>query len=285
MKKLLRCFTFAVSFCLLLTTGAMAAIQLPGREQVDAAMKRTLGYDPAVVWQIVDIRQSAIPGVTDAIVSINKQASQHIYLSPDGQNAIIGEMIPFGTNPFAPARAKLSAADGPGRGAANPVIQIVEFSELECKHCKAAQPILNKLAADFPQVRFIFQQFPLPANMHPWAMKAALYTDCAGQDKDAYWRYIDAIFENQDSITPATVEDKLKVLANGAGLDAVRLAACAASPDTEARVQKSLKLGQSMDLASVPTVFINGRRVLAIADIPYSSLKDLVQFEIDHAGR
>lgn len=60
---------------------------------------------------------------------------------------------------------------------------------------------------------------------------------------------------------------------------------CAASPETEARVKKSLALGQSMDVTSIPTVFINGRRVLAIATIPYGSLKELVQFEIDHAGR
>ena len=32
-------------------------------------------------------------------------------------------------------------------------------------------------------------------------------------------------------------------------------------------------------------LFINGRRVLAIAEIPYPMLKNLVQFEIDHAGR
>jgi hypothetical protein len=34
-----------------------------------------------------------------------------------------------------------------------------------------------------------------------------------------------------------------------------------------------------------PTIFINGRRVLSLANIPYESLKKLVQFEIDHAGK
>src|ERR1700740_3422171 len=63
---------------------AKPATALPTTEAVDAAMKRTLGYDPGVSWQIYDISSSAIPGVADVLISINKQAAQHIYLSPDG---------------------------------------------------------------------------------------------------------------------------------------------------------------------------------------------------------
>lgn len=249
-------------------------------------MQRTLGYDPGLTWNILDIRPSSIPGVADVLVSINKQAPQHIYLSPDNQHAIIGEMIPFGTNPFDADRQKLRAADGPTLGSKTPVIEIVEFSDLECPHCKAAAPIMEKLAADFPNVRVTFQQFPLPANLHPWAMKAALYADCAGHtDKAAFWKYIGSVFENQGGIALATADEKLKELATAAGLDASKLAACAETKEAEARVKKSLDLGQALDVTSTPTVFINGRRITAIASIPYEQLKSLMQFEIDHAGK
>jgi protein-disulfide isomerase len=265
---------------------ARPASALPSQADVDAAMKRTLGYDPGVSWQIYDISSSAIPGVSDVLISINKQGAQHIYLSPDGQNAIIGELIPFGTNPFAPARAKLKGAFGPSRGSQNSTIDIVEFSDLECPHCKKAQPIVEKLTADFPQVRFIFQQFPLPASLHPWAMKAAQYADCAGQmNKDAFWKYVDAIFDNQGGIALATADDKLKELATASGLDAAKVSACADSPETAARIKKSTDLGAALEVNETPTVFMNGRRVRGIADIPYEKLKELVQFEIDHAGK
>jgi protein-disulfide isomerase len=268
------------------TAAAKPATVLPTTEDVDAALKRTLGYDPGVTWQIYEITPAAVPGLADVLFAINKQAPQHIYLSPDAQNAIIGEMIPFGTNPFAPARAKLKGAFGPSRGGPNPPIDIVEFSDLECPHCKKSQPILEKLAADFPQVRFIFQQFPLPASLHPWAMKAAQYADCAGQtNKDAFWKYIDAIFENQGGIALATAEDKLKELAIVNGLDAMKVAACADSPETAARIKKSMDLGTALEVNETPTVFMNGRRVRGVADIPYDKLKGLVQFEIDHAGK
>lgn len=263
-----------------------AATLLPSEADIDIALKRTLGYDPAISWQVIEVRPSVIPGVSDVVISINKQNFQHMYVSPDGQNAIIGEMIPFGPNPFAPARSKLQAADGPSLGPAKGSINIVEFSDLECPHCKAAHPIIEKLAADFPQVRIIFQQFPLPKTLHPWAGKAATYADCAGHvNNDVFWKFIGSIFDNQGAIAEATADDKLKELATAAGLDAQKISACAATPETEARVQKSMDLGNILEVSSTPTVFINGRRIQAIANIPYDQLKVLVQFEIDHAGQ
>lgn len=264
--------------------------ELPTKDDVDASMKRNFGYDPSVTWTIYDIRPSAIPHLADVLVAIGrgpeKGQPQHIYVSTETQNAIGGEMIPFGTNPFAPARAKLQAADGPAIGPQAPVISMVEFSDLECPHCKAAQPILEKLAGDFPQVRYVFQQFPLPASMHPWAMKAAEYSDCVAQlNPAAFWKFADSIFENQASIALATADDKLKELATATGLDAARISACAAQPRTEARVKKSMELGESLDVTQTPTLFINGRRVLGISDIPYEQLKNLVQFEINNAGK
>ncbi|HEY6350809.1 MAG TPA: thioredoxin domain-containing protein [Candidatus Angelobacter sp.] len=266
--------------------GAAATAKSPTKDEVDAALRRTLGYDPAVTWVIYDIRPSVIPGVTDVYVGLNKQDPLHIYWDANGQNAVIGQILPFGTDPFAPIRTTLQAADGPALGPQSPAIVIVEFSDLECPHCKVAQPIAEKLAADFPQVRYVFQQFPLPASMHPWALKAAEYADCVSRlNPPVFWKYIDSIFDNQGGIAAATAEDKLKELAGAAGLDPAKISTCAALPQTEARVKKSLQLGESLDVSQTPTLFINGRRVLGLADIPYDQLKNLVQFEINHAGK
>jgi protein-disulfide isomerase len=266
---------------------AAAEKKLLSKETVEASLRRTLGYDSSVSWEILEIRPSIIPGVTEVLVSVNKQQPNRLYISPDGRNAIVvADVIPFGPNPFAPARAKLQAADGPALGPMTPAISIVEFSDLQCPHCKAAQLIVEKLAADFPQVRIVFQQFPLPASLHPWAMEAAEYTDCAARGNPAaFWKYLDAIFENQGSIALATADDKLKELATAAGLDAEKIASCAAAAGTEARVKKSMALGQSLDVKQTPTFFINGRRVLGVTDTPYDQLKKLVQFEMDHAGK
>lgn len=286
-------FLFPVSILFSQTPAAKAALpqkdmagKMPTKDEVDAAMKRTLGYDPAVTWVIYDIRPSDVSGLADVLVSINRQQPQHIYMSSATQSAIIGEMIPFGSNPFAQIRTMLQAANGPAQGSQTPIIMLVEFSDLECPHCKAAQPIVEKLVGDFPQVRYVFQQFPLPASMHPWALKAAEYADCVGRLQPvAFWKYIDTVFENQGSIAAATADDKLKEFATTVGVDAQKISSCAALPETEAKVKKSVDLGQALNVNQTPTLFVNGRRVLGLADIPYEQLKNLVQFEIDHAGK
>jgi protein-disulfide isomerase len=219
------------------------------------------------------------------IVSLNKQSPTHIYFAADRQIAIIGEIIPFGPNPFASVRASLQAADGASRGAGKPAILLVEFTELACPQCKAAQPILEKLAADFPQVRLVYQPFPLPAP-YPCGLKAAGNADCAGRmDNNRFWKYVDSVFENQAGIASADADDQLRNLASSAGLDAARMAQCATAPETAARLRKSVALGEELRVTQVPTVFINGRRVLGIASIPYEQLKTLVRFEINHAGK
>lgn len=267
-------------------TPAPAAATLPSQIDLEAAMTRTLGYDPNLSWEVVSIQPSVISGLVDVTVVMNKQQTVHLHFSPDKQLALVGDVIPFGPNPFADIRAKLRAADGPVMGSPTPAILLVEFSDLECPHCKAAQPIVEKLIADFPQVRYIFQQFPLPVSLHPWAAKAADYADCAGRaGNDGFWKFVDSVFENQDSLTADNADAKFKDLATAAGLGADKLAACAATKETEARVQKSLDLGRSVGVDSTPTVFINGRKVPAIASVPYDQLKQLVQFEIDHADK
>ncbi|HKW75381.1 MAG TPA: thioredoxin domain-containing protein [Terriglobales bacterium] len=268
------------------STAAPSPVLLPSKTEIEAALQRSFGYDSALSWTILDVKPAEIPGLVDVLVSVNRQQPFHMYMAPEMKHVIIGQMQPFGANPFEPAREKLKAADGPSRGASKPVIEIVEFSDLECPHCKVAVPVLEKLLTDFPQVRLTFQQFPLPASLHPWAMKGAEYADCAGhQDPQAFWKFVDSVFENQGSIALATADDKLKEFANAAGLDGEKLAACAATPETESRVEKSIALGQSLNVNSTPTVFINGREIPGISPNAYDQLKQVVQFEIEHAGK
>ncbi len=71
-------------------------------------------------------------------------------------------------------------------------VTVVEFSDLQCPHCKEAQPNLDRLAAEDKNARIVFQNFPLP--MHDWAMKAASYADCVARSSpDAFWKFVESI--------------------------------------------------------------------------------------------
>ncbi|MBZ5521227.1 MAG: DsbA family protein [Acidobacteriia bacterium] len=184
--------------------------KLPTQAEVEAVLKRIYGYDPSVQWKIFVIRRSPIPGMSEVLLNL-KGEFKHLFLTADGHFAISGDLMQFGADPYGVARARLNAADGPVRGADKPAVVMVEFSDLQCPHCKDAQPVLEKLAADFPRMKIIFQQYPL--QQHPWAMKAARYADCAAHMSNATaWKYIAAIYQNQGSIAEAIADDRLRKL-------------------------------------------------------------------------
>ena len=154
---------------------------------------------------------------------------------------------------------------------------IVEFGDLQCPACKAAQPTIEKLVADEPNARFVFQNFPL--EMHNWAAKGAAYADCVGRaSNEAFWKFVSKTYETQQDITAENADEKLTALADAAGVKGSEIAACAAKPETKARVDKSIELGKSVDVTGTPTLFINGRKVGSF-DARMSDLyKSLVDF-------
>lgn len=254
---------------------------LPSEETVNGFMKATFGYNSSLTWKIADIRPSKAQGLAEVTVLISApqgQQQQVFYVTPDGKHALVGQVIPFGVHPFESVRKELALkAKGPSRGPADAPVTIVEFGDLQCPHCKAAQPTIEKLMADEPNVKLVFQNLPLPN--HDWAMKAAAYDDCVGQkSKDAFWKFIASVYESQSDITASGADEKLTALADKAGVSGSEIAACAAKDETIGRVQASIALAKSVDVNATPTLFVNGRSISDLNQLPYEILKGLVEF-------
>ncbi len=257
-----------------------SAATLPSEELVNAFMQQSLGYDPALSWKITAIKPAAAEGLAEVDVTVSgAQGSQgqKFYVTPDATHAIIGEILPFGAHPFDAARDQLQKGiNGPSRGLDGAPVTVVEFSDLECPHCKEEQPTLDRLAAEDKNARIVFQNYPLP--MHDWAMKAASYADCVGRSSpDGFWKFIQSIYRGQSEITAANADEKLSAFADAAGVKGTDMAACAAKPETTTRVQHSIELGKALDVNSTPTIFINGRKLNA-GGLPYEVLQKLVDF-------
>jgi len=255
------------------------ATVLPTEDTVNAFLFQWVGYDPTVTWKVADIRPSEVPGLAEVqVVITNPQGSSQnrLLVSADGKHALTGDILPFGAKPFDEARDKLEkGVTGPAKGPAKAAVTIVEFSDMQCPHCAKAAPVIDQLLAQEPEVRFVFQNFPLPA--HNWAEKAAGYVDCVGRaSNDAVWKFIQKTFDDQANITESNADEKLKAIATASGANADEIATCAAKSDTKARVEASLALGKSVGVNATPTLFINGRNVPGGA--PADLLKKIVDF-------
>ena len=262
------------------TSQGAANAGLPTEDDVNGFMHETFGYNPQLTWKIVSIKPAEAKGLAEVDVQISGpegQGEQRFFVTEDGKHAVVGDVIPFGKHPFEPARLELKKkATGPARGPADAPVTIVEFSDLQCPHCKEANPTIERLLNENPNVHFVLQNFPLPN--HNWALKAASYADCVGRaSNEAFWKFVDSVFAAQEQITADNADEKLTGFADSAGAKGTEIAACAAKPETQARVEASVSLGKALGVNSTPTLFVNGRPV-GVNGNNYDALKQLADF-------
>jgi protein-disulfide isomerase len=266
--------------------GTHATANLPSEATVESFLHEQFGYQSDLSWKISSIKPSTIEGLAEVSVVLATPQGQQLsrfYVSPDGQHALIGDIIPFGAKPFDPANKALDKGiSGPARGPKDAPVTIVEFGDLQCPACKAAQPTIEALVVAEPQARFVFQNFPL--EMHNWAAKGAAYADCVGRaSNDAFWKFISKTYETQAEITAENADEKLTALADSAGVKGSEIAACATQPETKARIDASIALGKKVDVSGTPTLFINGRKIGSFDNRLSDVYKNLVDFAAKEA--
>jgi protein-disulfide isomerase len=254
---------------------------LPSDATVDSFLQQTFGYEPQVSWKISAIKPAPVPGLAEVdVVLATPQGPQssRFFVTADGEHAVVGEILPFGAHPYDPVKKTLEKGiTGPSRGPKDAPVTIVEFGDLQCPACKAAQPAIEGLIAAEPNARFVFQNFPL--EMHNWAAKGAAYADCVAQaSTDAFWKFIAKTYETQSDITAENADEKLTALADGAGVKGADIAACASTPVAKAHVDASIALGKSVNVTGTPSIFINGRPIGNVAKAPPETLQSIVTF-------
>jgi protein-disulfide isomerase len=260
----------------------------PTKETIDAFIQASWGYDDTRMWQVQAILKTPVEGLSKVVLLVGdktgkqKPSAIQFFALPDGKHIIAGdEVLPFGDHPYAENRAIVQQrADGPYRGSAMKDLEIVEFADFQCPHCKDAQANMEKLATDFPKARIVFENYPLK-RLHPSAEKAAGYGICVAKagGSDAFFQFASAVFDGQDGLATADGATlTLNSAVTKAGQDPVKVAACATAPQTVAAVDASVKLAQDLNIEQTPTLLVNGRQV-PIGGVPYDTIKQIVEYQ------
>jgi protein-disulfide isomerase len=259
----------------------------PTKETINAFLSASWGYDDSRVWQVQGILKTPVDGISKVIVFVGDKAGKEkpgaleFFALPDGKHIITGDQIvTFGDHPFADFRTQMqNLANGPYRGSASKDLELVEFADFQCPHCKEAQANMDKLAADFPKARIVFQNDPI-ASVHPQSVNAASYGVCVAKlgGSGAFFTFASAVFEGQDGL--ATADGATLTLNSAlakAGVDGAKVSTCATAPETKASVDASVKLASDLGITQVPTLVVNGRQIPANA--PYDTLKKIVEYQ------
>jgi protein-disulfide isomerase len=243
--------------------------------------------DPAFGVAISDPKPAAdLPGFKEVTVRVSQgQASQQIVLlvSGDGSKIIEGNLYGAGSNPYKANLDKLKTQFQPSLGTAGAPVVLVEFSDMQCPHCKEeAKTIRENLIQTYPkQVRLYFKDFPL-TSIHPWAKAAAMAGRCVFRNNaSSFWDYHDWIFAQQDAIAPENLRDKVMEWAKGRkDIDSLQLGRCIDDKATEKEVETNAEEAVALQVDGTPTLFINGRRMPAGTD--WNNIKRVVDNEIKY---
>lgn len=142
--------------------------------------------------------------------------------------------------------------DSAVKGAAEPLVTIVEYSDFQCPFCGRFAATLDELVVTYPDdVRIVFMQFPLP--MHPKAEGAAKAAIAAGEQR-RFWAMHDRLFRYSASLDRPTLIEHAREL----GLDVAAFEAAMDAPETEKRLQLEKTVGARLGVRGTPAFFING---------------------------
>ena len=234
-------------------------------KRVEDFLRKWYAWGPDFQLKIGPVKPSPAGDLYEVSVEVTAQGgsdSAIVYVTRDGHYMLRGDLQDLSGDPLGETMRKLNLQGAASKGPADAKIVIVEFGDLECPSCRQLDYVLRSVLPKYPQVRFVFKDFPLE-TIHPWAMPAAVTGRCVlAQSSDAFWKYHDSVYDNQDLISPENAYSKLLEFATQAGATEDKLKPCIADPKTQELVRKSMAEGKDLDITSTPTSFVDGRRMV-----------------------
>ncbi|HSC85788.1 MAG TPA: thioredoxin domain-containing protein [Polyangiaceae bacterium] len=165
-------------------------------------------------------------------------------------------------------------------------INVVEFFDFGCPHCRALAPRLDALLAPHGErVKLIRRHFPLTG--HPGAREAARLAICA-EEQDREDQAIRAIW-SAPRLDPTELLELVTEGADGqatqARVDRAALEACLASTRPDARLAADRELLLGADYVGLPTTYVGETRVLgAVADEVFRDALERAELGEDRSG-
>jgi protein-disulfide isomerase len=206
------------------------------------------------------------PQLQEALTQARRQQARQEYMEGLRKKSTVAILL---------TRPRIEVTADPSRVRGNPEapVTIVEFSDFQCPHCRAAQPTIKDLLDKYKdKVRLGYRDYPL-RQIHPQAQQAAEASRCAAE-QDKFWEFHDLLYADQSKLDQTGLTDHART----AGLDAGRFSACLASGKFKAAVEEDLQTGVTAGVSGTPAFYING--VLLTGAQAASAFERIIDTEI-----
>jgi protein-disulfide isomerase len=171
--------------------------------------------------------------------------------------------------------SELDDGVSPSRGAAKPVVTIVEFSDFECPFCKQVQSALKQVVETYGrEVRLVFKHLPLEGHRN--SLPAARATYCAAE-QDRFWQFHDAVFA-AGNLSPPVFEQ----IASELGLGLPKFQECVASERSRTAVVKDIEAARLLRIESTPSFVVNGKVMKGA--LGFADFQKIIEQELSRRG-
>ena len=178
------------------------------------------------------------------------------------------------------SRELLVRMHSPTLGKADAPVVIVEFLDPACETCRRFYPFVKEMMAANPdRIRLVLRYAPF----HRGSEQVVAMLEAARR-QGKFWPALEALLVSQDAWVKnhAAQPDLAWMTFEGLGLDAARMKADMASPDTAAVIAQDLKDAAALDVTKTPEFFVNGRPLEIFG---YEQLRALVNAALASAPR
>jgi protein-disulfide isomerase len=267
--------------------GEVISLDKAAKEKLISYLRKALNVPEQYNMELLEPKASKIKGLSTVPGKVTFQGRSQdfeIYVSSDGKYVLVGKLFDITGSPYEKrdmSAVNLKKEDVNSKGPDDAPVTIVEYSDFQCPYCsKAYQTIENEVLKKYgKKVRFIFKHFPL--DFHPWAMNAAIASECAAlQKKDAFWKLYSNFFEKQTEINPDNLKTKVIEWIAKEGLDKTQFEKCYDGKETKAKVEKDRQEGMSIGVSGTPGFFVNG--VFLGGAMPAEKFKEVIEYELSN---
>jgi len=201
----------------------------------------------------------------------DKKQTHEFLVSKDGKQLVDMRKMDLTADPYQKAMSAIDLTGRPLRGNKDAKVTVVVYDDFQCPFCSRMHQELFSLMKSYgDRVKVYYKDYPLPAEMHPWARRAAIDSNClAQQNGEAFWEFGDYVHANGRQISgeKKPLQEQLAVvdlIATDIGgkhkLNATTLAQCIkAQPSKE--LDSSVKEAESLGVNATPFIFVNGQKV------------------------
>ncbi len=178
----------------------------------------------------------------------------------------------------APAIRKVDfPGDSPAKGAKDPKVTIVLWSDFQCPFCSRVVPTMKQIEDTYGKdVKMVFRHQPLPFHNNA---KMAAEASMAANEQGKFWPMHDKMFANQGALD----RQNLETYAKDIGLDMGKFKNALDTNKFAARVEADSAAGNAVGANGTPTFFINGREFVGAQ--PFEAFKAIIDEEIGKANK